>query len=177
MKKTQSIFALVALVVACMIFAVSLLIASQKSALTVERISEKKLYVGRMLPDHIFYPALMVVDRMLLFFSSQEGGIYTRIRFAEDRLESGRLLLLKQEEELAISTFTKSQKYLIIAASKVLTTQEYSDLVAKDLVLAIQYNIRSLEEYKPLFQHADTAPIDQLIIESKTLIMLLQANM
>lgn len=177
MKKTQSIFALVALVVACMIFAVSLLIASQKSAVTVERISEKKLYIGKVLPDHIFYPALMVVDRMLLFFSSQEGGVYTRIRFAEDRLESGRLLLLKQEEALAMSTFTKSQKYLIIAASKVLTSQEQSDSVTKDLILAIQYNIRSLEEYKQLFLHTDTAPIDTLIVESKTLIMLLEANM
>lgn len=135
------------------------------------RLSERKFYVGeRILPDHVFYPLLMIADKIILNVSTGNRRIYVKIRLADDRLNSALILLEKNQESLALSTMTKSQKYLITAAQDFLSSKNQSDSVRKDLLIALNENRAELEKRQQEFKNIDASPISDLLIESDALI-------
>ena len=171
MKKVNFFTSSIALLFGFFIFGTSLIIASQVQYDNFPKVSERKFYVGeRILPDHVFYPFLMAADKIILSTSSGNRKIYVKIRLANDRLYSARMLLKKNQEELALSTMTKSQKYLITAAQDYLGSDTQSDPARKDLLLALNMNKAELERCKGEFKTVETAPIEGLLVESNVLI-------
>lgn len=169
--KTKVITSTLALLIGVFIFGTSLLMASQVRSSAFPRVSERKLYFSnRILPDHVFYPILMVADRAILFFSFGNEKIYVKMGMAEDRLKSARILLEKDQEELALSTMTKSQKYLFSAANDFLQSTNQSEAVKKDLLASLNHNYSEMRECRSNFEVIDTTPIGDLLTESEALI-------
>ncbi len=135
------------------------------------KVSERKFYVGeRILPDHVLYPLLMVADKIILNVSSGNRKIYVKIRLADDRLYSAIKLLEKNQESLALSTMTKSQKYLITASQDFLGSKTKSEIVRKDLLIALNDNVLGIEKCQREFKNIDASSISDLLIESNSLI-------
>ncbi len=176
MRKQNIILAIIALFFGFFIFTSSLLMASQNDTDTRSTVSEKTFYTGKTLPDHVFYPILMVFDRGLLFLTSGEKEVQTRIYLAEDRMESAKLLLKKDQEPLALTTITKSQKYLILAVSQFTQIQNPSAELRDQLISALEDNTQELKNCKSEFKTVDSMPIEKLVIESETLISMLSSG-
>lgn len=170
LKKLAFPLSIVALIFGLMMFSTSLIMASQDNMALQKRSSEKKLYVGRILPDHIFYPILMVMDRAVLSLSFGESSIHNKLTLSRDRLKSAQLLLDKHEEELALSTITKAQKYVLSAAHEVIenknTSAEARDAVKK----ALSVTKDNLPKLKEKFLEQDTSAIDKLVAETEILL-------
>jgi len=171
LTKVKFITSTFALLFGICIFVVSLIMSSQLKFYNSPKVSERKFYIGeRILPDHVFYPLLMIADKIILKVSTGNRKIYVKIRLADDRLYSAEMLLEKNQEGLALSTMTKSQKYLITAAQDFLGSSTKSDLVRKDLLIALEDNMTELEKCQKEFKNIDASPISDLLIESSVLI-------
>lgn len=76
-------------------------------------LKSRKFYVKKeILPDHSLYPLLMVFDRLRLSMADRERRLYLLTAYANRRLFYATRLINKGEEALALTTFSKSQKYL-----------------------------------------------------------------
>ncbi|MBP7740614.1 hypothetical protein KA089_00330 [Candidatus Woesebacteria bacterium] len=171
MTKASYITSGFALLFGLFIFGLSLIMTSQVKSSSFPKFSEKKFYLGeRILPDHVLYPALMVADSLILKSSFGNNRIYVKIRLSQDRLRSSQLLLAKNEEMLALSTMTKSQKYLITAAQDFLSSKHQSDSVKNDLLLALHDNMYELKRCQVDLHEIDTSPVGDLLVESSVLI-------
>ncbi len=176
MQKQKLIFAVLSVLVGVFIFTSSLVASSQKQDnADSDRVSRKQLYFGKkILPDHIFYPALMVVDKSLLFITSGESEVFLRIRLAQDRMISANSLLDKNEEGLAFSTLTKSQKYLLLASQEFLVLESHSKEVGIALLTALEENTQHMKIIQKRFKNVDTSTINDLVAESETLISIVK---
>ncbi|MCB9813365.1 MAG: hypothetical protein H6772_03085 [Pseudomonadales bacterium] len=171
-KKTKLMMSGLALIIALFIFGVSLIMASQIRSENSLRVSERKFYVGKtILPDHVLYPILMVADRIILQSSFGNRKIYVQMRLADDRLYSSKVLINNDQEELALSTMTKAQKYLINAAQEFLNSDNQQESVKKDLLRSLENNSRELKKCKDNFERVDTSPIESLLVELDALII------
>jgi hypothetical protein len=171
MKKRKIFLAGVAIIFGVFIFISSLFSYSQEGDADINRASSRKLYFdGRILPDHILYPVLMITDKSLLTISSGEAEIFLRIRLAQDRMITSQRLLEKGEEAMSLSTLTKSQKYLILAAHNYLSNDNYSNEAGYALLDALNKNTINLLKIQSQFNNLPTGPIGDLVLESKSLI-------
>lgn len=171
MKYKQLVIAILAIATGLLIFIASLVTTSQKGELHADKVSIKRFYIGeKVLPDHVLYPVLMLIDRGLLSLSGGEARVFLRIRLAQDRMISAQKLLEKQAEPLALSTLTKSQKYVILAAQEFIDSQDYSDEVGIAVYTALQENTLNLAKIQRSFKTIPTDPIGGLIFESEALL-------
>lgn len=108
---------------------VSLFSANDRSYHLGETSSRKYLYFStEILPDHLLYPALMLVDKAALAnVTSPSERIRIQVNYAYRRLNAARTLAANHKMGLALSTLTKSQKYLNQAAQEALTTGSVED--------------------------------------------------
>jgi hypothetical protein len=142
-----------------------------------DRASLRQLYFdGEILPDHLFYPALMVADRLQITLAGPDERVYLQVLFAYQRLESSRLLLEKGEEALALTTLTKSQKYLLGAAHGVLGLDEAGadgslEEAREHILKAFRYHLREYALLQDEFKELDTSAIGRLIEEGRVLEM------
>ncbi len=161
-----------------LIFSTSLIMASQDNGR--KRVSEKCFYFNRkILPNHIFYSVLMLGDKIILDTAHNQRKIEVRVRLSKDRLKSAKLLLEQGEEDLALSTFTKSEKYLILASQDYLQAIENDEDVEgirKQLFSALRSNYYQLQKSQKEFQRLDTTPIGDLLIELEVLINRLECS-
>lgn len=169
--KTKVVTSTLALLIGVLIFGTSLLMASQVRSKDFPRVSERRLYFSnRILPDHLLYPVLMIADRVILNLTFGDEKIYVKLGMAEDRLKSAKILLEKNQEELALSTMTKSQKYLFSAANDFLQESDQSEAVKQDLLASLIHNYNEMKECRNNFEVIDTTPISDLLTESEALI-------
>lgn len=104
-------------VLGCLVLMVSLIATNRSVVGQVVPLSSVQFYMrGPILPDHPAYPLLMVRDRVALMSATQESRILLKVKYADERRARALLLLRKGKPDLAVSTFTKSQKYLLEAA-------------------------------------------------------------
>lgn len=175
MKKKKVFLAFLAVLFGVFIFTSSLVTYSQQGTTSPENVSSKKFYIdGKVLPDHVLYPSLMVVDKGLQLITSGDSKVYLQIRLAQDRMLSAKKLLDKDQEVLALSTLTKSQKYLILASEELFSKEDYSKETAKDLLLAFEENTQNLSEIEKNFENIPTNPIGDLVSESNMLIEIIK---
>ena len=171
MKKRNIFIATLAILFGIFIFVSSLFSYSKSYDSNEQRVSSKSLYFGkRILPDHIFYPLLMIVDKSLLIVSTGESEVFLRIRLAQDRMITANNLLKKGDEVRALSTLTKSQKYLILATHDYLTHDNYSDEAGYALLYSLNSNTENLQKIATEFETVPTGPIYDLVAESQSLV-------
>lgn len=103
------------------IMAVSLASASRAESKDTSPISTRRLYFNQeILPDHLLYPVAMVGDRARLVVATDvDERAQLQVLYAERRLDSAHKLIEKGESDLAITTLTKAQKYMLQAVAAV----------------------------------------------------------
>lgn len=125
--------------------------------------SRRSFYMGeRVLPDHVAYPALMAMDRAKLELASPQEQILIKADYAQRRYEYALALLEKDQPSLALSTLTKSHKYLIDAAEDAIE-QSSSDAVKLYLYRSMTYYQTQTTQLKHQFIDSDRSVIDGLL--------------
>lgn len=155
-----------------LIFGILILVISftaANSALSVNdpiENSRKQFYMGeRVLPDHVAYPALMAMDRVKLELAPTPEQILIKADYAQRRFEYALALLEKDKPSLALTTLTKSHKYLIHAAEGSIK-QNSSDAVKLYLYRSLVYYQAQMDQLKPQFVDSDRPVIDGLLEQS-----------
>lgn len=76
--------------------------------------SNRRLYLSRQLqPDNVLYPARMAKDAVVFKTAPEEEQTALCREYAGERLDSVFVLIEREEFELALSTLTKAQKYML----------------------------------------------------------------
>jgi hypothetical protein len=177
MSKLLKYFLLVsALFLAIFVLLVSFNISSQSEMLGSSSIKSRKFYVKKeILPDHSLYPLLMIVDRFRLAMADRERRVYLLMAYAQRRLFYAIRLIEKDELSLALSTLTKSQKYLNEALLSTKSLKEtnlydssYEELVFFILEESAGYQ-KSVSEYLEFFAESDRNVLNCLSSETTLL--------
>jgi len=120
------------------------------------RFSAARVYVhGPMLPDHPLYAVLMVRDRVGLWSASPEEKVPLKVTYAEERRERAMALLDQGQHSLAVSTFSKSQKYLLQAARLCLALPESSAETLLKMAENVDRSLWYTEQFKQQAQGPD----------------------
>ena len=184
MKKhtSSAIIACIALLFGFFIVSASLISASQEDLnADATTATTRKLYVGEILPDHVLYPVLMATDKALsqVVIGDEKTRLY--LRFSQDRLEKAESLLQKNQEQLALATLTKSQKYLLLAAQHALFEAEKENksidaALKQELISSFLHSQAASQAMKEHFVHQDVSAIDQLVAESIALLRIIESK-
>ncbi len=162
MKKIRLLFSSLALIFGGAIVVVSLMSAASSQAYQDERMSGRKLYLGKeILPDHLFYPVLVAADKARLVVAEPVDKIYLKIDYSNRRLGYAKQLLLDGEVELAQSTLTKSQKYLNSAVHDTLDG-EFSLEVRQYVIASADYNLGELQPLLDVFLSQQKSVVEAL---------------
>jgi hypothetical protein len=145
--------------------------ASQVSSSGQNTNEDHNLYFNRtLLPDHVFYPALMVVDRIQLETASDYERVFKDIEYAHRRLEYAEELLVLGKQDLALTTLTKAEKYLanaVLDAKAIQAPPSVMERIAK----AIEYHDKRIKELSPQFtSDADRAVLDKHLSENEAIL-------
>lgn len=154
-------------ILAGVILIVSLLSAAKQGADRGLTASGLTWYWGsEILPDHLLYPSLMLVDRVALMNSkTPQNRVYMQVNYAYRRAQAAAALVQKKKPELALTTMSKAQKYLNQAASEALVAD--LPVVDKRMVIkAIEYHNEQLKMLLPSFTTYDQGVLNQLRDES-----------
>lgn len=148
-------FSLFGLILATGILGVSLM-ASSKEAVAQGADESPTLYsVDHILPDNSLYPVLMVIDRIRLMTADDTEYPELYVQYSFDRLESATALLSKGKTDLAVTTLTKSQKYVLQAAAYT-EQNDVSEETLAYVVQALKNHQETCERLIPeLGDHAD----------------------
>lgn len=115
-----------------------------------------------ILPDHLAYPLLMIVDRLAL--SNTKGTsarVHMQVNYGHRRLQAAIDLVEKKKPSLALTALTKAQKYLNQAAIEALAQD--ATLADKRLVIiAIENHDDEIRKLEPSFTEFDQEVMRQL---------------
>lgn len=140
--------------------------------------SRKQLYWSNdILPDHVAYPVLRVADRAKLEIADPVDRIYLQLEFARHRFEASQALLDKGNDTLALTTLTKSQKYLLQAGQAALADEpQLTETVRFFTLRTLEYYDTAISNAKDGFGDADRAVIDGLQAELQAVILQLKSD-
>lgn len=171
-KLVQKSFPFLLLLFGSGILGMSLVAANKATTGDTTRLLGQKMYMGRtILPDHVLYPFVMIGDRIRLTTASNEEQILLSVEYADRRYRYAAELLHKNQEPLAFTTITKSQKYLFHASNQLLSEPRAVDAQTVVAVRnALDHSIYRLEQLKSQVSNENAAAIDQLILESSILL-------
>lgn len=162
-------FSALALTFGMSIVGVSLLTAGSVESIEGERMSERILYMNdEILPDHVLYPLVMVSDRVELELADEHEQLYIKIQYAEQRLGYAKQLVERGNTELALSTLTKAQKYLLAVGHSVLEHQLQGAIRTRTMD-EIQFQAAEIRQLAPQFSDEQVAVIDALVAENAVL--------
>lgn len=131
----------------------------------------KELYFDEdLLPDHVLYPVLMAVDRVRLESAPELEQLYLRTEYANRRLQYTQDLLDKDKTELAYTTLTKSQKYLLYAAQDMLSYSDLPENSQAHVLRTIQYHQEKNKALSSHFSDQQRSDIDMFLMESQALL-------
>lgn len=144
----------------------SLSLVSQVSSHESSRMSARELYWGEeILPDNVLYPGMMLMDRLQLENAEPTKQIYMRVVYAGRRLVYAQELLSKGKEDLAVTTLTKSQKYLLQAGKATLESHTDNRELVEYLLKAYTFQLRELEKIEQQLTDIAVLPLDSLTEE------------
>lgn len=151
-------------------------ISSQSQMLDTGNFKSRKFYVKKeILPDHSLYPLLMLIDRFRMEMADRERRVYLSVAYAKRRLFYATRLVEKGEMSLALTTFTKSQKYLneaLIAVKELKTNNIYNSSIEQVVFFvleAVDYQQEVIADYIDDFCEADQAVLSNLNSETALL--------
>ena len=175
MKKSRLFFSGLALTFGLVVLAMSLVSANQVVSYGGFA-STKSFYLsGKILPDHLAYPLVAAVDRIILVVAPVQEKIKLQLAYCRIRLDYARGLLAKGQSGMAVAALTKSQKYCSLADQQILDHELQGDL-RRQVIDALAQNIEQTQnlifEFNPdqrslagqLNQH-NRVLLDQLKVE------------
>lgn len=90
---------------------------------------EYNLTYPGLLPDHPLYAIKTLRDRMLEWLTRDNiKKIHLYLLLSDKRLTMGKTLIEKGNNQLGITTFSKGEKYLLLAATTMVTLKSHQDL-------------------------------------------------
>jgi len=129
--------------------------------------SNKQFYLSQnILPDHVAYPALMAVDRVKLETAGSSERIYLQVDYAQHRFDAAHSLLEQNNAALALTTLTKSQKYLLHAGIEALQP-EVSQSLKMYVLKSLNYYQKAIAGVRSSFNDSEREVIDRLLEEIK----------
>ncbi|MDH5533397.1 MAG: DUF5667 domain-containing protein [Candidatus Pacebacteria bacterium] len=167
MKPLKITFSIFGLFVASAVLAVSLAssVPSAYSAGDKFKSNDKQFYLnGEILPDHTLYPVVMAADKLKLEMANPQEKINIYTTYANLRLSAVESLLEKDNPQLALTTLTKSQKYLLRAASETIN-QDSSQATKLHVLKTLLYHTNKHQQLKEQFSAEEKNIIDQLDME------------
>ena len=175
-KFVKYFLVIIALFISIFILLFSLNISSQSKTLGFSNFKGRKFYVNKeILPDHSLYPLLMVVDRIRLAMADRERRIYLMMAYAQRRLFYAISLIEKEETALALTTLTKSQKYLNQALQevKLLKEENVHDSACEQLLFFVMEGVdrhqETVKEHLDCFREDDRTVLNSLNEETTLL--------
>jgi hypothetical protein len=136
-----------------------------------------KLYFGRdILPDNILYPLLMIRDRARLDSLSPDQQVALKLEYAQERYKTSEALAQQKQILLAISTLTKSQKYVISAGYQALELGFNKDQL-QHVRNAVQDSTNRLDTFSKDHPSYDLSIIIQLKEETRVLMLQLDEKL
>lgn len=163
------------LVMATGILLISLFMAHSVQSSGEMPVSSKALYFsGDVLPDNSIYPVVAGIDRLRLWVSSDDELDGLKIDYAHRRLWYAVQLLNKGQEQLAISTITKSQKYILEVAHSYLTGD--SSFSRDDVIYALENHQKDLHLIINSYELTQESSISLLIEEEEAVLMTVRAS-
>lgn len=172
MKPLKITFSIFGLFIASGVLAVSLAssVPSVYSSNDKFRTNDKQFYLnGEILPDHTLYPLVMVADKAKLMTAKPNERINIYTTYANLRLSAAQQLLEKDQPQLALTTLTKSQKYLLKAAQETIE-QNSANATRLHVLKTLVYHIDKHQQIKEQFSQAERNIIDQLDMESRVFV-------
>ncbi len=152
-RKTFVWFAIVMIVFGLFVFLISLIATMSASKIAMHE-RERTLYFDRkILPDHVFYPLIVVVDRLELKMSEPEERIVLEMDYAGKRLEAAKALFKQEKNDLAFVTLNKAHQYLLKANEDVFNLERQG----KYLNFTVGLNKKFQQEYEKLKENMDDA--------------------
>ena len=166
MKKPQFWLSLMGLFFGVVVVAVSITTSVPVAYPSLKlQASNRQFYLNNtILPDHILYPLLMVIDRVQLKITPFPERLWLQAEYGWRRLDYAHKLLEKDKRDLALTSLTKSQKYFLNATQEVLdseTTDEVKLMMLKHFT-AYLWEARLVADN---FEGAQKAVADRLISE------------
>lgn len=178
--KMRFFASLVALTSAIGILFISLSSASLSSVQSASGSFEqtrKQFYVSSdILPDHVAYPVLMGIDRVRLESATPIEQVYMKTAYANRRLESAKALLEKGETELAVTTLSKAEKYLLSAGSQVLD-MDMSENITHHVIETIEFHKSEIDKLATKLSDKDRAVLDGLNEQCSVMTQQLQSRL
>jgi hypothetical protein len=128
LKKLHYLLVPLSIIVAFLVLFISLQSANLRNLDANSNFKKRRFYLEKeILPDHSFYPILMIVDRLRLNLADQERQPYLEAAYANRRFFYATRLLEKGEVSLATTTYSKAQKYLLQSLSATIALLESAD--------------------------------------------------
>lgn len=159
---TQSISSTALCLFAALILTTSLVSSNRAANGAQQRFSTLQFYWGKqVLPDHPFYSVLMARDRVGLWLASDDREPRLRLQYAERRYQIARELAAQDKAELAISTLSKSQTYVLDAVRQLEAT-ELSPQERVELRFAIEHSLYRMELFHEQYPALDTSMLQSL---------------
>ncbi len=161
----------------CFILFVSLIAANRNVTGNLGRAMTRRLYFGRQpLPDHVFYEAFMAADRVQYLLATKEDRVLLALAYAERRFQAAQMLFNDNQNELALSTLGKSQKYLFLAAESVLVAPDSYDHTTRTAVRdAVHHSVYRLQLVQKEQPDEDTSEIGNLLDQSHSILQQLDS--
>lgn len=156
----------------CVILFISLIAANRDVTGNLGRAMTKRLYFGRtLLPDHVFYEAVMASDRVTYLLADKEDRVMLSLTYAERRFQAAQALFDDNQTELAFTTLGKSQKYLFLAADAVLSSPDSYSFETKRAVRdALQHSLYRLQLVQTDRPHTETSEVGDLLDQSRSIL-------
>ncbi len=138
----------------------------------------RTLYLsGPILPDHVLYPALMLMDRYRLYQATPEQRFDLHLTYATRRQWASEQLVYRGQKDIAVMTAVKSQKYLISAALAIQDLPESDRPAARHrLQTALLDQIQAMAELEKSLPGFNTTPISQLRSQQQILLSQLASD-
>jgi hypothetical protein len=170
MKKPQTWLAIISFFFGVLVIVISINSSVSAAYPTSElRASHRQFYLSStILPDHVVYPLLMMVDKAQLELTPFPDRLWLQAEYGWRRLDYSRQFLEKDNQDLALAALTKSQKYFLNATQETLdtgTTDEVKLMMLKHFTAYLW----EAEEMVDDFDGADKANVEHLIKECDVL--------
>ncbi len=139
-------------------------LASRANLSVNDRLTELRTWPPT--PDNPLYPVRMFGDQMHLLTSPEDRRPLLKLELANERLSSAKVLLVHKRTSLALTTLTKSTKYVFSAAADASKlSPQSSSQIRGEVRNSITIQIQELSRLKESFSDEQKPIVDRLISE------------
>ncbi len=164
----RGVLSLAAVVCGMGIVVLSLVSASHVRSTGEPMFNTESGFEDEMLPDHVLYPLLMARDKVTLELATPEQRIEFRLEYAKRRMQYAFSLIRKNKYELALTTATKAQKYVLAAYCEA-QSQGLSPEHQAVIRVELKKQTSQLRQIQAFFPGEGNSTLSALIAESEAL--------